>query len=429
MFVLLLAACAGPSLAPPGTVFDPSVLYPAPPSPVQDLLSKESLTLDDFLHVVDRLNPTLAAGRQRIDIAAAEAFDAGLYPNPALVLDVEEARPKESFNHSKRTFGLEQEFSITGKYGAARDVKEKEREKHIQEYRLLRRMVLLEAKQAFLDYLAAQANLELRVKVRDNAKTINDLTQAKFEARAAPEIQVLKSSVRLAIAEADVKAAQKHVAVTLKSLHTYMGNFDLSTNDFRGQLGTEYEAMSLEALRGAILQNHPRLEIARRQKEAAHLELEWARADAWPNITAGIRGGFDEEDAFILEGGLAIPLPIVNRNQGKKLAAELKIREAEFLIESERNAVLLELAQAHTTMVSAQERVKTYLEEVLPKARKGLEQAETGFRAGEFSQLDVLDAQATLSESGAAYLAALEDLNRAATELEKLTGTRLRVVK
>lgn len=429
IFVLALIGCGGPTLAPLDAVFDPSVFYPAPARPVPELLKKETLTLDEYLGIVDRLNPQIGAGRQRIDIAAAEAYDAGLYPNPSVILGVEDAQTKSSLDRSKRFFGVSQEFSVTGKYSAARNAKDKERERQIEEYRLLRRTVLLNAKQAFLDYLAAQARLELQNKIRGIVKNIHDLTQAKFDNRAAPEIVVLKSSVRLAIADNDVRVAQKQVQVALKTLHVFMGNFDLSTGAVQGRLATEFEEVSLDALRGAILLNHPRLEIARRQKEAAQLELELAKAEAWPNFKAELRGGFDDTDAGIVEGVLEIPLPVFSRNQGRIAADELKIREAELTIESERNAILLELVQAHTNLVSAQERVKSYVEEVLPKARKGLDQAETGFRAGEFSLLDVLDSQTTLAESEAAHLAALEDLNRASTELEKLTGNRLKVIR
>jgi cobalt-zinc-cadmium efflux system outer membrane protein len=425
-FLLLLAACGAPRLSPPDAVFDPAALYPPAPRPdVGALLVQESITLDEFLHAVDRLNPELSRARQEIDAAAAEAFDAGLYPNPSLVASVEDAKA----GGSKRVAGLSQEFALTSRFDAARRAREKLRDEKIDEFRLVRRATLMDAKQAFLNLLAARARLDLLAKSRGLAKSVDDLTRVKFESRVAPEISVLKSGVRLAVAEADLRAARRQADVALKSLHVFLGNFDLPTSGFTGALAQEFEPVSIDALRGLILADHPRLEAARRRKEAALLELESARADAWPTVKVEVRGGVDELDEGIVEGALEIALPVFDRGQGRRIAAGLRARQAELAIETARNQLLLELAQAHTNLQAAQERVRTYVEEVLPKAARSVEQAEVGYRAGEFSLLDVLDAQTTFVEAESARLAALEDLNRASTDLERLTGSRLRSLK
>jgi cobalt-zinc-cadmium efflux system outer membrane protein len=66
-----------------------------------------------------------------------------------------------------------------------------------------------------------------------------------------------------------------------------------------------------------------------------------------------------------------------------------------------------------------------YEERILPQAEKALDATEEGHRAGKFSYLDVLDAQQTLEEVRRAHLAALEDLNMQAADLEGITGSPL----
>ena len=76
-----------------------------------------------------------------------------------------------------------------------------------------------------------------------------------------------------------------------------------------------------------------------------------------------------------------------------------------------------------------QDRAAIYQDEILPKAEKALSQTSEGYRLGKFGALDLLDAQRTFADAKVASLAALSDLNLAATELEKLTGTKLEPIR
>jgi cobalt-zinc-cadmium efflux system outer membrane protein len=130
-----------------------------------------------------------------------------------------------------------------------------------------------------------------------------------------------------------------------------------------------------------------------------------------------------------VQGGLAIPLPLFTRNQGRVRAAEIRIRQAELHSESVRSDLLLRLTQAYQALAAANDRVSTYRGEILPKAEKALTQTNEGHRLGKLGYLDVLDAQRTLSEARSANQAALTDLNLAALEVEKLTGLKLDSVR
>jgi cobalt-zinc-cadmium efflux system outer membrane protein len=85
--------------------------------------------------------------------------------------------------------------------------------------------------------------------------------------------------------------------------------------------------------------------------------------------------------------------------------------------------------ESYRTFGAAQDRVRVYQEEILPKAQKALDQTNEGYRLGKFGYLDVLDAQRTLADSTKALTAALADLNLAASDLETLTGMRLETVR
>lgn len=395
------------------------------------LLDKEELSLQDVLALADVLNPELAAERKNIDIAQAAIWDAKLYPNPSLLAQIEDYSRKDgrSFNDSKRVVGLGIPIVVSGRIGAATSLAEKERDVAAVHYVWRRREILGSVQKAFVALLAARQSADLARETRELAKSFHAVTDERFKAQAIPEMELLKAAVNLAKSEIDLKLVQKELAVSLKALHSLMGNFDFPKEKFAGELGFRFTSPSLEALRGQVLASHPLLESASRRKEAAELELSLARSERIPDPSFEILGGKDGDDASIVEAGVSIPLPLFNRNQGRIAAAEARIRRAEFEIDAVRNDLLLGLNEAFRTFAVAQERVAVYRDDILPKAERALTQTNEGYKQGKFSFLDVLDAQRTLAEARIAYAAGLADLNLAVAELEKLTGSRLEAVR
>ena len=71
---------------------------------------------------------------------------------------------------------------------------------------------------------------------------------------------------------------------------------------------------------------------------------------------------------------------------------------------------------------AAQENVRAYRDRILPKAEKAAALVRTGFDAGKFGFLDLVDTQRTLTEARLAYWDKLLELNLALAELEALAG-------
>ena len=340
--------------------------------------------------------------------------------------EVEEA-PTRSFNlgRSKRVGGFSQPIVIGGRRGAAMDVAAKEREIVAVRYLWQRREILTRVKQAYRGVLAAGRDVTLTTETRDVSKQFHDLVVKQFEAEDIPETPVLKAAVELERAEIGLKQAQSRLEVQVKGLKALLGDIDLPVEKFTGTLTTSFEVPALDALRKSLLKDHPLLRAARMERERAELEKALAETEAVPDVGVTVLGGADAGDDGIVEGGIEVPLPIFNHNQAKVAAAEIRIRQADLEIDRARNVVLLRLTEAHSVFTVAQGQVKSYEETILPKAQKALDQAREGYQLGNFTFLDVLDAQRTLAEARIAHLAALADLNALAAEMEKIAGAGL----
>jgi cobalt-zinc-cadmium efflux system outer membrane protein len=435
VLLLVAAGCGAPPALDLSTFDAAEHRFVAPPAPdrkskIEELLRKDEITIDEALAIADALNPELEIERKNVDLATAAIWEAKLYPNPSLRLEIEEYKTSGgSFRESKRIVGVGVPIVVSGRLGAAAAAAEKAREIAAVRYVWRRREILTGVRRAFIDALSAERTVALAREARDTARTLNDVAQSRFDAQAVPEMEVLKASVNLATAETELSQALKAQAVAVKALHVAMGDAAFPREKFAGELHTRFAIPSFDALAGQVAAAHPLVEEAMKGVEAADLQLGAAKAERIPDPEIELAAGKDGEDDTIVEGGLTVPIPLVNRNQGKVAAAEIRRRQAELAVRAVRNDLALRLTDAYRTLVSAQERATTYREVILPKAQKALAQTDEGYTLGKFSYLDVLDSQRTLLEAKSAYVAALTDLNLAAAELEKLTGTRVEAVR
>lgn len=425
---LAAAACGGPPAGVDHRAMETAdaPFAAAPRDRIDDILSKPALSLEDALAVADVRNPELNAARKNIDLAAAAEWEASLYPNPSLQLGVEDFAPNSgSLGRSKRTAGLTQPVIVGGRRGAAMDVARKERDIEAVRYLWTRRTILTNVKRAYSDVLVATQAVDLARRTRDLSKTFHDLVRKQFEAQAVAEAPLLKAAVDLAKAEIELAAAESRLTAGLKSFKGMLGNVDLAVETLSGKLRTSFDPPPLDDLRRRIEGGDPRVRLALLGKERAELLRDLAEAEAVPDVGVQAAGGADESGNGVVEFGFDVPLPIFNHNQAKVAAAEIMIRQAEFEIAAQKNAVVVDLTEKYMAFTAARTRVSGYKDTILPKARTALEQTTQGYEAGNFTFLEVLDAQRTLAESTAAFVDALQDLNTLAAELEKLSGEAL----
>ena len=426
---LLHVGCATgePSGLGPVEQSDWRFIAPPPPEPedkAAELRCKGELTLDEALRLADVSNPELAAERKNIDLATAALWQAKLYPNPALVYEFEEWAFADGLGDSKMTAGISTPLVVSDRIGAATRLAEKEREVAAIRFLGRRRSLLSDVKRAFLRVLAARSRVALAGETRDLARSLRDAAKERFLAEAVPEMEVLKASVSLARAEVDLRAAQKEMAVASEALLGLLGAPDGQDVRFVGDLRTEFPGVDLAQIRRQAEATHPLVLAAKKQKEAAERGLELEKAKRWRDWELGVRGGRSSAPAFVLEGGIRIPLPLTGKNQAAIRAAEIRVVQAGLELEAARNALLPRVAGAGHAFMAARDRVEIFRSTILPQAGKALDQTREGHRLGKFEYLDLLDAQRTLAEARIGHAAAGAELNEAAATLEELSGTR-----
>lgn len=401
-----------PNLAPRGETF---------------LEPQGNLSLPDALSAALLNSPRLAAFDWRVRADEARALQAGLLPNPTLVIQGENFGGGGGFGGYKAaetTVFLGQLVELGGKRAKRRRVALFERELSGWNYEAARLDVLTETTKRFVAALAANERLTLTDEILRISRESLKATKARVRAGAASSIEEARSEVVVATIEVgsdrlrvELEAARQ----TLASSWTGKATFE----SLEGDLALLRELPTLERISNALSENP---DLARWASEVSKREAatELARAGAIPNVTAGlgIRHLNDTDDAALVFG-IEIPLPLFNRNQGAKAAALAETHRARALQRDTQLVLTRALIASHATALGAQGNARSLAERVLPQAEQAYRRTEEAYRKGLFRFVDVLDAQRTLFSARTEYINALEQFHTAAAELERLVGTSL----
>jgi outer membrane protein TolC len=290
------------------------------------------------------------------------------------------------------------------------------------------------AMQSRLDYVAA-------VRERENSRVTGDLlrqteerlrvTREEFDAGRAPKLNVLRDEAELANVVQMDTVARNRAELALIALKTTLG-VDLASPLSLGE-GLVYQrvAVSVSEATAQALAVHPDVQLAERQARAAEMEKRAAYGRYFPELQATWmydwqrmqnRGEMTETPEGY-SAGLVLTIPLfdgfMRENAiGTARAREEKAREQQVLAGQQ---IAKEVSQAALLLDAA--------EKSIDAARRGLSQAEEQFRvarerfaSGRGIQLEILDAQATLTRSRFNIVSALAEHETARAMWLRATG-------
>lgn len=162
---------------------------------------------------------------------------------------------------------------------------------------------------------------------------------------------------------------------------------------------------------------------ARSQLAAQEAQAGVERAARIPDLTLTVGSQRDDQvgrrQAVF---GVSVPLPLFNRNQGRLTAALRRTDKAREELAAARVAADAALAEARTRYDAAHNEASLLGRDVIPQARSAYDLTLTGFEAGKFAFLDVLDAQRTWYQAQSRHAAATLAAWRAWADIERLAG-------
>lgn len=382
------------------------------------------LTLNSAIEIALAQNPELRASSSRVEAAAGRAYQAKLWSNPELVFGTEDGPSSGGglISDAKQTIGVAQTLPFPGKKSLDRKIGSAGVKLSEAELALRRVELVRDVKAAFFQVLAAERLVEAAGELVKVAESSADAARKRVEAGATSDQEQLRAEIQLEQAKTDLVGFQRELVAARQGFATLLGRPELRDARLSGTLAESPNTSLLNQAPERWLATHPSAMGARTARDRAELELRRARLEPFPDVKVGVAGGREggSDRSSIVEFGVSLPLPIIDRAKGKKQEARANVSIAEAELTSIEQRLLREWGTASQRFRAAIEQVTNYRERILPKAQRALELVRGGFEQGKFGFIDLLDTQRTTAEARLAYQQKLLELNVAQAELEAL---------
>lgn len=387
------------------------------------------LSLDDALQRTMQNNPGLTASAQEVEAREFEARQAGFYPNPEFSVEVENFAGSGDFSGTDRveiTAQISQRLEIGGKRTLRQAVSHQLKRMAEQGYTETHADLIAETTNRFLAVLTAQKQVALAEEQTDLASRVLETVTQRIDSGKTASMERLRFQSLVAEARLRAERAQHQLTAARHSLAALWDQTE--TGDFSAVQGDIEDLPEVPAWSEllSMLPQSPTFAAQEAEMRMAEHRLDLEQAKRIPDLTLSLGAkNFEETNDSALVAGIAMALPIFDRNQGAISAARMRqtkaknsARAAELNLHAALNEVWQQLQAARSEAVMLRD-------ELLPAVQQSFEAIAYGYQAGKFGYLEVLDAEQTLFETKNRYVVSLTNYLRTYTELERLLGQRL----
>lgn len=355
-----------------------------------------ALGLNEFLALVERNNPELAAAGQQRAIAQAEAKIAGAYPNPELEVGSGPWRSRVGANPgTAQAYGITQQIELPSVRAARIAAAAAGIVSADASGDTVRLAIGTQARQAFYDLLRRMEDERLARESLDLLLQIQGRVQKRVEVGEAPRFEQVRAEAETLAAQNALASARLRVEEGRAALRRLAGGALAPAFEIRGTVPVLSGLPTLAALQQAMLEQNPALRVTAAERERAQRRLEQERALSAPQPALRVGESRDPEMRSAIVG-LTLTIPLWSRREGQIAQARSAVDLAGTQSEQQRLQLLRELEAAHARLGIAQRQIATFEAGLLRSAETALQVAEAAYRFGERSFLEVLDAQRTL---------------------------------
>ncbi len=376
----------------------------------------EPLTLEQSVARAAANAPNLSAGAAAVDAARAGRIQAGVRPNPVIVVEAENFAGTsfdQTFRQAQITGTYTQQLERGSKRVARVALAEAEIAVAQAAGAVLRLDLAQQVQRAFGDVLLADE----AVMVAGRALAIERglATEARRRVTAARDPLFVGTAADARVATAALALSQARTRAT--AARAALAQFWGGSGD-----GLEVKGDPLDRPRTAALSPiDARVAAADVIRAGAVLANEQALARQDWTVGAGTRF-IKQTESLALVATVSIPLGRFDRNQGNIARARADRARAEFAAEAarlDRQRRLDRLRRDADLAISAATAIRI---DLLPRHRKALAQVREGYARGGFAFRDLQDAADRIIAAEDDYLAALAALRTAEAGIDRLTG-------
>ena len=379
------------------------------------------LTLEEALALAGATAPLLQAATAGVRAAEAGRTVAGYRPNPTIVAETENVAGSGQYRgvrSAETTAGLAFPIELGGKRSARIAVADAVGDRARIGTALAGADVRLAITQLYIEAASAERRI---VTAREQAGIAREALRAagvRVQAGRASPLEQQRADVLRINAETAVERAQRLAEVARDNLARRIGQpltgpLDLAWFDRVEGYGPARPIESAGTLA---------LAAARADVTTAEAQVRLARSQRIPDATLSASARrLEATNDVAAVFGVSIPFPIFNNGRAAISQARAQSDQADALRRAAELDSAQAIASAEAEVANAATSARNASGPALAAATEAARIARIGYREGKFGQLDLLDAERTLSETRTAAIDALAAYHDAQARRDRLT--------
>ncbi len=409
--------------------------------------SPDSLTLDASIQKAIQTNPDILQAAHSVDVfqSGVEVSRSSYYPDASADLTYARLGPKSSVSFGGAGFQL---YPLNawdehlGVQGTIYDFDRRSKSVDFVATQVTTAQDRLELAKAGLSYRTIQTFyailfLEKSIQVQnEEIKNLNDhllMTQKKVQAGTATDFDALTTQVRVAAAENTKINLENNLENTKVVFRRLLGLAPDSPVNLSGDFVEEPVVLNIDSLVSQALTGRIEMKVANDQMNSAQMQYEVASATNNPMLNGslmwGLKNGlFPNQDAlrgnFVAGVEIAIPLFDGFRERNLKEQANAGIRVSEDNKNSIAEQIKSDVQKGVSDVKSSLDRLRM-TDITVEQAKSAVEQARIRYQAGTVTNLDLLDAETSLSQAELMQIQALYQYVVSGYELDQAVGAKV----
>jgi cobalt-zinc-cadmium efflux system outer membrane protein len=406
--------------------------------------ASNSITIEEAVAQGLKQNLDLMAAKYGVSLAEADELTAGLWNNPALLVDTVFQPFGSNWNQSNaggpRQYDaiLSYPLDLSGKRSA--QSKSAHQATRIAETSFLDavRQKILQIRLAYIDLTTLREQLTLANERDSYLSRLVQMIENRIGKRSL--LPLLQRRAQLARDQALLDTRQKANAVKTAetSLLLLLGKDPFSSLDLSTKL-RDFKLPRLpsrENLISLALDERPDLKGLRITLTKSDLDKDLAEAQKWDNFlitagasrqgpnsaNAGTPGSIDQPEAYSWTAGITIPLPLFNRNQGNVQKAVVTKAQTEKQMVSLEMSIKQEIDTDVRQLQLNKDLIEEYEKTQLKNARKVRDSQQTLFGTGGSGILDYFDAISAYQTTLSSYYDVVGEYRRSLFRLYSAVG-------
>lgn len=405
-----------------------------PGAPAAAEVFDRDVPLSTYLRFAAEHNPALQRLYAEWMAAVEQIAVARGWPDPRLSYTNYLASVETALGPQQHAIALSQAIPWFGKLSLKGDAQERAALAAEQRFRQARLDLYARTARAYYEYAyLAQAEAVTRENL-ELMRFQEGVARARYRTESARYSDLVKAQVELGVLEDRLRTLQAQRSALAAGLNAALGRPADALLPWPVPLveaGIDFGDTT--TLRDRLRRNSPALRAAELERDRRERLEALARRNLYPDFMLGVKTvltdpseltSFEDRGRDAWMGTISLNLPIWRGKLNAAIrAAEARQRAAEHGVRSLEQALDARLSSVLFALEDAARKIRLYDRNLLPKAEQSLGAADTAYRAGHASFLDVIDAERTLLRFQLDLARARADHGEHAFEMSALLGS------